>query len=149
MNGRSRVYKFIRREYVNDVENLHHFKVLVPQAHGNGFFGETIARPSIEEPEVGHTETFISIGNFKTKDEAESLRKYICTRFFRTMLGVLKVTQNANKPVYRMIPLQDFTPNSDIDWSQSIADIDLQLYRKYGLDEKEIEFIESHVKEMA
>ena len=48
-----------------------------------------------------------------------------------------------------MIPLQDFTPNSDIDWSQSIADTDRQLYAKYGLDEQEIEFIETHVKEMA
>ena len=38
--------------------------------------------------------------------------------------------------------------NSDIDWSQSIADIDKQLYAKYGLDDKEIEFVESHVKEM-
>lgn len=47
-----------------------------------------------------------------------------------------------------MIPMQDFTPSSDIDWSQSIHDIDLQLYQKYGLDETEIEFIESHVKEM-
>ena len=46
-------------------------------------------------------------------------------------------------------PLQDFTNHSDIDWSQSIHDIDLQLYRKYGLDEKEIDFIETHVKEMA
>ena len=47
-----------------------------------------------------------------------------------------------------MIPLQDFTPNSDIDWSQSVANIDRQLYAKYGLDDEEIEFIESRVKEM-
>lgn len=40
-------------------------------------------------------------------------------------------------------------PHSDIDWSKSVHEIDLQLYRKYGLDEKEIAFIESHVKEMA
>lgn len=44
--------------------------------------------------------------------------------------------------------MQDFTPASDIDWSQSIPDIDRQLYVKYGLDESEIAFIESHVKEM-
>ncbi len=37
----------------------------------------------------------------------------------------------------------------DINWSLSIAEIDQQLYRKYGLDEKEIAFIESHVKEMS
>lgn len=64
------------------------------------------------------------------------------------MLSILKVTQNGNKPVWRYVPLQDFTASSDIDWSQSVADIDRQLYAKYGLDEKEISFIESHVKEM-
>ena len=46
------------------------------------------------------------------------------------------------------VPLQDFTSDSDIDWSQSVADIDRQLYAKYGLDDEEIQFIESHVKEM-
>jgi type II restriction enzyme len=51
--------------------------------------------------------------------------------------------------VWRTIPLQDFTSSSDIDWSKSISDIDQQLYRKYGLDDDEIAFIESHVKEMA
>ena len=48
-----------------------------------------------------------------------------------------------------MIPLQDFTPASDIDWSKSIHEIDLQLYKKYGLSDEEINFIETHVKEMA
>ena len=64
-------------------------------------------------------------------------------------MSVLKVTQNGNKPVWKMIPQQDFTDSSDIDWSKSIPEIDKQLYAKYGLDEKEIAFIESHVKEMA
>lgn len=44
--------------------------------------------------------------------------------------------------------MQDFTDSSDIDWSQSIAQIDQQLYRKYGLTDEEITFIETHVKEM-
>lgn len=64
------------------------------------------------------------------------------------MIGVLKVTQNYAKPTWAYVPLQDFTSASDIDWSQSIADIDRQLYAKYGLDDEEIEFIECHVKEM-
>lgn len=64
------------------------------------------------------------------------------------MLGILKITQDNNKPTWRYVPLQDFTTNSDIDWSQSVADIDRQLYAKYGLNENEINFIETHVKEM-
>ena len=47
-----------------------------------------------------------------------------------------------------MVPLQDFTCKSDIDWSVSIANIDKQLYKKYGLSEEEIAFIETNVKEM-
>jgi len=65
------------------------------------------------------------------------------------MLGVKKATQHTAKSVWEFVPLQDFTPSSDIDWSKSVHEIDLQLYRKYGLDEDEINFIETHVKEMA
>ena len=59
-----------------------------------------------------------------------------------------KNTQH-NPPIkWQAIPLQDFTPSSDIDWSKPISDIDRQLYCKYGLDDDEIEFIEANVKEM-
>lgn len=64
------------------------------------------------------------------------------------MLGILKVTQDNPPDKWKYVPLQDFTVNSDIDWTQSVAEIDRQLYAKYGLDDKEIAFIESHVKEM-
>ena len=74
--------------------------------------------------------------------------KYIKSKFARTLLGVLKVTQHNPKNTWRFVPLQDFTVDSDIDWSQSIEDIDRQLYRKYGLSQDEIEFIESKVRAM-
>ena len=69
-------------------------------------------------------------------------------KFARALLGIKKITQDNERDTWSKIPLQDFTSSSDIDWSQSVADIDRQLYRKYGLDDAEIEFIESHVKEM-
>ena len=75
--------------------------------------------------------------------------KYIKSKFCRVMLGILKITQHNPGPKWKYVPLQNFTPASDIDWSKSISEIDQQLYKKYGLDEKEIQFIESHVKEMA
>lgn len=80
--------------------------------------------------------------------EAENLAKYIRSKFARALLGVKKVTQNTPPAVWAYVPLQDFTSNSDIDWAQSVADIDRQLYAKYGLDDEEIQFIESHVKGM-
>lgn len=143
-----RIYKFIRRDYVKDVDNLDWYKVYVAQANGSGEFGDTMSEPVVEGPGVGSTETFLSVGKFKTIKEARAVEKYIKTKFARTLLSVLKVTQNGNKPVWKMIPLQDFTQSSDIDWSKSIPEIDQQLYKKYGLDEKEIAFIETHVKEM-
>lgn len=147
--GNHRTYRYIKRSYVRPAENLDNYKVCLPQAQGNGIFGEKISKPFVEPPRTGTTETFISIGNFKNKVEADNLCKYVCTKLARALLGVLKVTQNGNKPVWAYVPLQDFTSHSDIDWSQSIPDIDKQLYKKYGLSQEEIDFIESHVKEMA
>ena len=74
--------------------------------------------------------------------------KYIKAKFCRVMLGILKVTQDNPPKKWKYVPLQDFTSMSDIDWLQSVSDIDKQLYKKYGLSEEEIQFIESHVKEM-
>ena len=64
------------------------------------------------------------------------------------MLGILKTTQHNSKEVWKYVPLQDFTPNSDIDWSRSVREIDRQLYAKYDLSEEEIAFIEKNVREM-
>ncbi len=74
--------------------------------------------------------------------------KYIKSKFARAMLGVKKVTQDNPKSVWECVPLQDFTPNSDIDWTKSIPEIDQQLYKKYNLSEEEINFIETKVQAM-
>ena len=90
----------------------------------------------------------MSVGCFDSKKEAEALLKYIKSKFARTLLGILKTTQDNPPEKWKFIPLQDFTSASDIDWSKSVSEIDRQLYRKYGLSQDEIDFIESHVKEM-
>ena len=64
------------------------------------------------------------------------------------MLGILKVTQHNTSAKWKYVPLQDFTSNSDIDWAQSVKSIDQQLYKKYGLDQNEIDFIENKVQAM-
>lgn len=116
----------------------------MPQANGSGAIGEVLSTPLI-----GYTQSFIGIGLFDSKLEALACLKYIKGKFSRVMLGTLKITQNNSSPeIWSNVPLQDFTDKSDIDWSKSIHEIDLQLYKKYGLDENEIAFIESHVKEM-
>ena len=146
---RARTYKWIRRDYVKKVENLYKYKVLIPKANGSGAIGKVLGTPVVGVPLVGFTETFISIGETDSRQEVEATLKYVKSKFARTMLGILKATQHNAKPTWRYVPLQNFTPASDIDWSKSVPEIDAQLYRKYGLDEREINFIESHVKEMA
>ena len=143
-----RTYKYVRRDYVNDVANLDKYKVFMPGANGNGTFGEVISSPMVVGPRVGSTETFISVGAYNTELEAEYTLKYIKTKFARAMLNILKATQANTPDKWKYVPLQDFTPDSDIDWSKSISDIDQQLYKKYGLTPDEINFIETHVKEM-
>lgn len=148
VNGK-RGKKYCHRRYLKEGhKSLYKYKVLVPKATGSGKFGEPFPEMIIVQPNVAFTQTYISIGVFDKKRDAENLFKYLKTKFSRTLLSVLKVTQDNLPAVWRYIPKQDFTPNSDIDWSKSIHEIDLQLYRKYKLDEKEIEFIETHVKEM-
>ena len=148
-----RVCLFIPRQFIEPTINLDKYKVLIPKSNGaSGTLGDEpariISRPEIGEPGKGFTQSFISIGAFDTLPEAEAAFKYVKSRFARAILGVLKVTQDNPPAKWKYVPLQDFTSSSDIDWTQSVAEIDQQLYRKYGLDETEIEFIESHVKEM-
>ena len=148
LNGRSRIYKYIEEEYFILPQNHQKWKVYLPTSNGSGAIGEVLSTPLIGEPLIGHTETFIGIGEFDNQEEAENLLKYIKTKFARTMLGTLKITQHNLASTWKNVPLQNFTNNSDIDWSQSIAQIDQQLYKKYGLSEKEIAFIEEKVREM-
>ena len=144
-----RQWRYFPRKYTDlSHENLDRWKVLVVRVNGTGTLGETLSTPIIAKPGEGYTQTFIGIGAFLVQQEAENALKYIKSKFARTMLGVLKITQDNNKDTWRMVPIQDFTDNSDIDWSGSVADIDRQLYRKYGLSEDEISFIEEKVKEM-
>ena len=145
----NRVYRYISRQYLAEHPNLDNYKVILPKVNGTGAFGETLSSPIVGEPGLGFTQSFISIGVFPTQVEAEAALKYLKGRFSRALLDALKVTQDNNTDVWKYVPLQDFTSHSDIDWSQSVHDIDQQLYRKYGLDGKEIEFIETHVQEMA
>ena len=143
-----RVFKYIRADYVNEPENLYSYKLFLPSGNGNGEFGEILTAPVEGKPAEGSTETFISIGSLSSVQELHSLTKYVKSKFARAMIGVLKTTQHLTPLVWKYVPLQDFTASSDIDWTMSIHEIDLQLYRKYNLSEKEIEFIETHVKEM-
>jgi hypothetical protein len=148
LENMQRVYKFIRRSFINEPTGFNKYKVILPKANGSGAIGEVLSSPLIGGPLIGFTETFISIGAFDNELEAKNCLKYVKSKFARTMLGVLKITQDNPKDKWQNVPLQDFTENSDIDWSKSISVIDQQLYKKYALNNEEISFIEEKVQSM-
>lgn len=148
LKHKKRSFEYIRADYISNKTNLNNWKVFVPKANGSGALGEVLSTPLVGKPLVGNTQTFISIGNFNTEEEAIAAIKYVKSKFTRVMLGILKITQDNTASRWRLVPLQDFTPNSDIDWSKSISEIDQQLYNKYNLSTDDINFIETKVQAM-
>lgn len=144
-----RCTRYIEIKYILEYQNLFKYKVLLPKTNNTGQLGEILSSPIVVGPGIGYTQSFIAIGNFETVSEAANALKYIKTKFARTLLGTLKVTQDNNKGTWQNVPLQDFTENSDIDWSKSIDEIDEQLYEKYRFTDKEMTFIKSKIIEMA
>lgn len=155
LNGK-RTELYVRYDYIVDSSDiLFHYNLLLSESNGAaGTIGKPvpariIGDAIVAEPGVGQTQTFICIGSFDDTREMSCAEKYLRTKFLRALLGIRKVTQHNPKETWRLIPLQDFSASSEIDWSGSIKEIDQQLYKKYGLSDKEIAFIETHVKELA
>lgn len=116
------------------------YKVLSAKAYGErgAFPYKVIATPSIAEPGSCCSETYICLSVVDSQQEARNIVSYIATRFFRFLVLLKKNTQNGPRGVYQFVPMQDFSKP----WT------DLALYEKYGLDQDEIDFIESMIRPM-
>ena len=143
-----RCFKWIKRSYITQPDNFEKYKVVITKANGSGALGEVLSTPIVGVPIVGYTDTFIGIGVFDTEAEANACLKYIKTRFARTMLGTLEITQDNTRETWANVPIQDFTSRSDINWDVPVSDIDKLLYTKYQLSDEEIQFIEQNIKPM-
>lgn len=134
-----------------NVALINTWKVCTPRANNIGTeLNDDNLNSFISEPGSISTEAYMVIGAGILHDEKECLNvsNYLKTRFVRFMHSIAKASQDASRETYRFVPLQDFTNQSDIDWSKSVAEIDKQLYAKYNLDDTEIAFIESMIKPM-
>lgn len=147
--------RYIKREEITkNTELIDRWKIFISKGNGGAgilTYGKEVSIlgiPYLGEPNSVCTDSLIPIGDFKTKEEAENLIKYIRTKFLRFVVGILKVSQNVYQNVYQFVPLQNFTSESDINWSKSIEEIDEQLFDKYGLNEEEREHIRKSIKEM-
>lgn len=116
------------------------YKVIISRAYGMGNTQpyQVINKPINAGKNSCCTETYIVLGNYQNKIEAQNLYNYIRTRLFRFLVLLRKNTQDAPKHVYSFVPIQDFNE----EWT------DEKLYKKYGLTQDEIDFIESMIRPM-
>lgn len=115
-------------------------KVFISRSYGErgDFPYLVIGKPFIGEKDTVCTETYVVVGTYDSLEEAENVITYMKTRFFRFLVMLKKNTQSATQSVYQFVPLQDFSHP----WT------DEMLYKKYGLTEEEIAFIESMIRPM-
>ena len=97
-----------------------------------------ISTPFLGEPRQVSTETYLAIGPFGSKKQAESALSYLSCRLTRFLIQLHKASQNTTRKVYTFVPTQQ--------WDQRWTDED--LYKKYGITDDEITFIEQVVRPM-
>ncbi len=141
----------LRSKITVNPEWISRWKVFIPRANNIGTeLNDDNLNTFIFEKETVCTESYLVVGGELnlTKKECDNLAKYLHTRFVRCLHGFAKASQDATSKTFRFVPIQDFSSSSDIDWSQSIAKIDEQLYSKYSINKAEVEFIKSLVNPM-
>ena len=116
-----------------------------PSSDGNY---QVVSSLQVLNPNEVCTETYLVLGAFESKLEAQNLCTYVKTKFLRFLMLQTLSSIHITRDSFQFVPLQDFTEKSDIDWSKSVKEIDGQLYKKYGLTEEEKKFMEGMVKEM-
>ena len=97
-----------------------------------------LSTPFIGEPGSISSWTYMHIGPFDTKTEAESVLSYLSCRLTRLLILLHKPSQDTTRKVYTFVPKQKWTKR----WT------DEALYKKYGITEEEIAFIETLVRPM-
>ena len=122
----------------NNWVNLHKIFISYVYGAGEGFPHQILNKPIYGKPNSACTETYLVIGPFANKERCDNIISYINTRFFRFLVLLIKNTQSAPKRVYQFVPQQKF----DKPWT------DEELYKKYGLTEEEIAYIEKMVRPM-
>lgn len=144
--GSIKIYSYPSDGYIDEKEITRNnewtkkHKVYIAKAYGErgSFPYLVLGKPFLGEAKSCCSETYLVIGPFESKEQAKNAILYVKTRFFRFLVLLKKNTQNAPRGVYSFVPTQNFNQT----WT------DEKLYKKYGLSEEEIGFIESMVRPM-
>ena len=97
-----------------------------------------ISTPFIGEPGTISSETYLCIGPFESRDQAESALSYFSCRLTRLLILLHKPSQDTTRKVYTFVTTQE--------WNRQWTDE--ELYAKYGITADEIAFIEKVVRPM-
>lgn len=130
-------------EYADIVKNadwVGKWKVLLTAVQGTSAAVETkfMSNPIIAGPDSACTGTYLVAGVFDSEEMAMNYVSYLKTRFVRFLISCRKQTQHASRGVYAFVPI--------VDWSHPWTDA--QLYKRYGLSDEDVAFIEATVKPM-
>lgn len=136
-------YGFVAvRDITKNVEYLNHWKVVtsrstsVPEEDNGQVL--RMSQTFIAEPKSVVTESYVVIDAFKNRVEAENCMSYIKTKFLRFLCQPTIVSPDVSNRTFDLVPLQDFSHP----WT------DEMLYKKYGLTDEEVAFIESMIRPM-
>lgn len=137
--GSQRISWVARTDVPQNQEWIDQWKVLVSSVQGTSAAVERIflGKPIVAGPGAACTETYLVAGLFEDEQQAQRYANYLRTRFVRFLVSLRKSTQHAARGVYGFIPDLPMEEN----WT------DAKLYKRYGLTDPEIEFIESQIAE--
>lgn len=136
LHNSTRSTAYINRTQIKkNVDAIDQFKVFIPKASGSGSDPYVIGKPEFGPSNSVCSQTFLYAA-FDSAQEAHNFISYLETKFFRVLVSACKISQETPSKVYRFVPMQDLTKS----WT------DDELYKKYGLTEDEISYIESNIK---
>lgn len=122
------------------------YKVLLGQASAehagepgkDGRFRVLTSSMKVIGPSEVCTHSYILLGTYSERNQAENLVSYLRTCFVRFLLLQALTSIHISRQTFYFVPLQDFSKP----WT------DEELYKKYNLTDDEIAFIESMIRPM-
>ena len=136
-----RTVGFMERDIIRkNAAAIDAWKVLVPKAYGAGesFPHQILGNEIVAAPPSACTQSYLVVSPFQSERAARSFSSYYRTRFFRFLVSLRKITQDALRSTYSWTPQQAWNRT----WTDEL------LYEKYGITKSEIEFINSMIRPM-
>lgn len=134
----TRTTAYVSRESIKkNTGDIDKHKVFIPEAAGSGNDPYVVGRPEYAPKGSVCSQTFLYVP-FESEQEAYNFISYLKTKFFRILVSACKISQHTPSKNYRFVPIQNFSKS----WT------DAELYKKYGLTDEEIAFVETTIKPM-